>query len=295
MVSVTSLPRKDAVSTLRGVGLGQMIERTVDLPTMPTVAMRVMSLADSTHADVRKLAALIEVDQGIAGRILRIANSSLFRRQREISSVIQAISMLGLRELKNLVVGIAARTLYRGTGKEEQRLWEHSVAVGLGALIIARRWAPELRGAAFLAGQMHDVGRIVLRNQDRQSAAEAEKRGQLVGLANAERSLLGFSHADIGAVLMNRWNLPEGVEWSALCHHDGDFAVLAGDHARLVATVILADHVADAAKIGTVEGAQDEELLAEAAGTLGLELEELAEVQEELMRTYQQERTSLFH
>jgi hypothetical protein len=106
--------------------------------------------------------------------IMRVVNSAAYGRQRAVSSLVQAVSLLGFKEIKSLVISASMRTLCRTFGPAEQRLWRHAVCTALGARLVARRVSRAREDEAFLAGQLHDVGKIVLQNHLGEALARAD-------------------------------------------------------------------------------------------------------------------------
>lgn len=284
-----------AVEGLQANGLGAMIEQTLKLPTMPFIAGKVIAAIDKPETSIKELTALIEADQGIASKVLRIANSSFYGRPRKVSNVRQALMVLGFSELKNLVVAIAAKSIYKSQDQQEMRLWEHSVGCAIGTTLLARSAAPEVREVAFVAGQMHDVGRVVMRMHHPGAYREAERRSGVGGDVEYELKLFGFSHPDVGAVIMKRWNLPEALEEAAFHHHDlGLGSVLAANHARLIACVAISDHLCHRAGIGSapIDLAISDDI-EEALSILSLNPDQLIELEAALKDAYAKERSLL--
>ncbi len=249
--------------------LQDVVAQTLELPAMPFIATRVMRAVDDPASTVNVIAALVEADPGITAWIMRVVNSAAFGRQRRVTSLPQAVALLGFAELKNLVVSASVRALYRSFGPAEKAMWQHSVAVGAGARLIAMRAAKGAREAAFLAGQMHDVGKLILRNHMPKQLEAAEKLLGERGPTACEESVIGFSHADVGALLMQRWGLPGPIEAAAFYHHDLDLcASLAADQVPLVACVALADALAD--RLLGAGGGDDDLVAVQAAELLRL-------------------------
>lgn len=292
-MALLSSPTAPAVKAKPG-DLRALVEKTLELPAMPVIATRVMRAVEDPKTTTNVLAAVIETDPGITGWIMRVVNSAAYGRQRRVTSLAQAISLLGFVELKNLVVSASMRAIYRSFGPIEKDLWLHSVAVGSGARILANRVAKKFREPAFLAGQMHDVGKLVIRNTFPERFLDALKSRPELGTIAAEEAQLGFSHVDVGALLMQRWNMPAPIEAAAFYHHDLELAqMLAAEHAQLVGCVVLANELAHRLGHGGPAHEGEGPSLAAALELFSLDEPTLAEVQVEVEEAVAAERTGM--
>jgi HD-like signal output (HDOD) protein len=231
--------------------LASVVASALDIPTIPAVATKVIKAVEDDRTTADALAKIIVVDQGITARILRVCNSAFYGMPRQITSLQRAVTVLGMRELKNLVISASTRNLYKNFGPVEQQMWEHSAGCAMGAQYVALKLCPSARDLAFLAGQMHDVGKVIMRNKLVVKFDEAQILSKTMGTTDAEAKVFGYSHTDVGALLMKRWNMPEAVELAAFLHHDLSLGEsVAGDHIKLVACVALANHLCHACGVG---------------------------------------------
>ncbi len=274
--------------------LASFIERTLDLPTMPTIAVRVIKAVDDPNTSALAMAKIIEVDQGISARILRVCNSAMFGLRSRVNTVQHAVTILGLRELKYLVVSASNRYLYKRFGPREQRMWEHSMGCGIGVRMIAERFAPDLRDIAFLAGQMHDVGKVIMNNHNPSQYEKVENNALDVGTCSAEQLVFGFSHSDVGSIIMQRWNMPASIEAAAFYHHDLMLCeAVANEHARLTACVALGDYLCHLKGIGSAESKEDQALIDSILVHLPVPREKLDELAQIFFERFQTEKSSL--
>jgi len=116
----------------------RLILKTVDIPSLPPVAMKVMNLIKDDFASLKALEEIISRDQGFATRLLRIANSPYYGRDRKIEDISQALLLTGFETLKSLVIAASLKDLNRQFGIFEQKLWEHSLGVALCSSLLAR-------------------------------------------------------------------------------------------------------------------------------------------------------------
>ena len=138
------------------------------LPVIPEVATKIMGIAeDGSEISFRELENIIKVDPGLTTKILRVANSAMYARQREIKNLQMAITLLGLKNLKSLVLLVTASNLFGKANKKDfyTRFWRHSVVTAFLARHIALRSnQKELADEAFLAGLLHDIGQAAFYN-----------------------------------------------------------------------------------------------------------------------------------
>ncbi len=206
--------------------LQKIIMSTRDLPAMPQVASKVLELSSDPNTSAAQLQQVISDDQAMTARILKIANSAMYSCSRKIKTLTEAIVMLGFNSIRSLVVTSAARNLYNTrksrSGLKERLLWEHSIGSGFACRLLAQKHAPALTEEAFLAGLMHDIGKLVL------NIRVPERFDEIVQVVyNENRSFhvteqdhFGFTHAEVGSLLVNKWKLSPVLENVIRNHHN---------------------------------------------------------------------------
>jgi len=228
MTATTEAPGavETAVSDEASHQLHKIIMTTRDLPAMPQVAGKVLELSSDPNTSAAQLQQVIADDQAMAARILKIANSAMYSCSRKIKTLTEAIVMLGFNSIRSLVVTSAARNLYQTSGTrsglKERLLWEHSIGCAFACRKIAQQRHPALAEEAFLAGLMHDIGKLVLNLQ------VPEKFDEIVQIVynegrcfhETERALLDFDHTHVGSLLVNKWKLSPVLEDVILEHHN---------------------------------------------------------------------------
>jgi HD-like signal output (HDOD) protein len=228
MTTALGAPPENAAATATGTSqkLEQIIMTTRDLPAMPQVASKVLELSSDPNTSAAQLQQIIADDQAMTARILKIANSAMYSCSRKVKTLTEAIVMLGFNSIRSLVVTSAARNLYNTeqnrTGLKERLLWEHSIGSAFACRLLAQAKIPSLAEEAFLAGLMHDIGKLVLNLQVPEVFDEIV---QVVYNENqpfvvTEKRYLGFDHTQVGSQLVNKWNLSPALEEVILHHHD---------------------------------------------------------------------------
>ncbi len=197
------------------------------LPPLPEVLSRLMTYFQGGGDDVRQLVVHLSQDPVLAARVLRVANSSLYGLSRRVSTLQDAVSVVGLAGVQSIIVAAAMAVLFQSleetlaeSGHDPHAFWRHSIGAALCARLIARQTGapPE---AAFIAGLLHDMGYLIL------AARFSSHHVQLVQYRElrdchryqAEMEWLGFSHAQIGAAFADRWNFPIEIHDAITYHH----------------------------------------------------------------------------
>ncbi len=211
----------------KGRSLREKILRSVEnLPPMPQIMHRAQSILRNPNLNLKELADLIETDQALAIKVLRLSNSAYYRRLERVSSIQEAAVVLGLRAVGELLtVTCTSKLLGRsllGYDLPAESLWRHSLSVAVGARIIAKSKCPPLADDAFSAGLIHDAGKLILdeyilERKDEFSAFLADGNETFL---RAERKILGFDHAEIAARVCENWSFPKAISTPVRYHHD---------------------------------------------------------------------------
>lgn len=185
-----------------------------DLPTMPVVAMKVMTLLNNPDFSTKELARIISSDLGITAKILKIANSAFYGCSREIASVDRAVVLLGARTMKSLVVAASTKGVYKDSGLVEQKMWEHGVGVAIGAHILASELRVTLHEEALVCGLLHDIGKVILKHHFPEKFEQLYEAMYNQGstFEDLEMQIFGFSHTEVATVVARHWKLSQSVE-----------------------------------------------------------------------------------
>jgi putative nucleotidyltransferase with HDIG domain len=200
--------------------LRAQILNSKDLPTIPVLLARILAVVDGEHSSARELVDVMQRDQALTGRVLRLANSGFFGFSRQVATLPRAIMILGFSTVRSLALGVKIWEAMRGRdGLSLTELWEHSALVGAAARLIARRVRVADPEEIFTAGLLHDIGRAVLNLRfPAEYAAAASATGP--DRLERERAAFGIDHTQAGAWLAEAWSLPQSIVETAACHHD---------------------------------------------------------------------------
>ena len=218
-----SLPDKKHPS---GETLRKKILRTVSqLPPMPDTVLKAREIMENPSSDFKELGKLLETDQAIAAKVLKLANSSYYGLSGKVSSIQHASVILGHKALGELItIGGAATILgnrLEGYGLEAGVLWRHSLAVAFGSRIIANRKNPAISNDSFTAGLIHDAGKLILDQhilERKELFQEFMANGQQ-SFVNAEKYILEFDHSEIASEVCKSWNIPQALTIAIRHHH----------------------------------------------------------------------------
>lgn len=234
---------------------------------MPAVAARVMQLLGDHDVKQKDLANTISADASLTSKVLQIANSPFYGFTRKITTVKDAVVLLGLAAIKSLAITAATRHIYKSPGLLETLLWEHSVGTGIAARLLSMRTRACDPDEAFVSGLMHDVGKSVLNNFDRLRYLrfyQTAYNENLVGpeYMALEREEFGFSHVSVGEKVAEKWNLSESMTGCIIYHPltDPECFTKAADP-RLLAVVAQANLICHFLGIGVREPIDDVPLM----------------------------------
>ena len=194
-----------------------------NLPSLPAVVMELLASMDQEDVNIDALSQKIAQDQALTAKTLRLANSSFYGMANQVTTIHEAIAILGFRTVRSLATTAALIGTFGGhanTSFNVAPFWRHAIA----AAICARELAPYLKlnpEYAYTTGLLHDVGRLVLvtQFQPNYEATMAHRAEHDCHLLDAERAVLGVDHALVGLVLTRHWKFPEAMQQAVACHH----------------------------------------------------------------------------
>jgi putative nucleotidyltransferase with HDIG domain len=275
--------------------LEQIIMAAGDLPTIPIVATKVMQLMEDENATADDLARVVASDPAVAARVLKISNSSFYGCQRQIQTLPHAIMMLGFVTLKSVVVAASVKQVYHPFGLTEKLLWEHSFGAGLAARIIASETRLVNAEEAFLGGLFHDLGKIIMNFLDKEKFQAVMQRCYNDGIdfEQAEQTLFPYTHEEVGALVIKKWNFPDHLMKAVMAHHS---LALAEDEdpylVRLTCVVSLSNIFCHRYGIGTIGGEEEIDVAATVqATTLGLTAEKVDELLTSFKEAYDKDQS----
>ncbi len=204
----------------------ELAQGVSQLTALPDVCIQVNRMAEEDRHSAEEMARVISRDPGLTSQLLRIANSAYYGLASRVETVTRAITVIGNRELRDLVLATSVINRFSDLAEDQQLLedyWRHSVQVGCLARALARGAAARvLHGERlFVAGLLHDIGRLVMavRIPELLRVMNALARSQRIPMCEAERLVFDLDHCEVGEALLAEWELPELFRETAALHH----------------------------------------------------------------------------
>jgi putative nucleotidyltransferase with HDIG domain len=198
------------------------------LPTLPSVVVRLLSLTQSNESKIQEVVQLLSADQSLTGKLLSLAGSASLGVRVPVTSVQQAVVLLGFETVRNLALSVKVFETFQGPKGESadapfkrEEFWKHSLAVATAAEMLASRAKPKLNaGDAFVCGLLHDIGKVAFDTAMPKSFARIVETAALTrgDIADIERRLVGVDHALAGKRLAEAWNLPQVITQTIWMH-----------------------------------------------------------------------------
>lgn len=214
----------------------EVVAAVNELPPMPQVVSRVLEILSDPNSQMSQLVDVLSRDPALVARLIRVSNSALYGRGQETSSLDQAVVRLGANAVRSLVMAASMRSLFpmdkTNVGIWGQKLWQHSIECGLASRLVAQRAKYPDPEEAFVAGVLHDIGKVVilLRRPEEYREILREQTASKDNFFQTERRVLGFDHTDVGELLLEKWQMPRNLQASVKHHHE---PAGAGEESRL--------------------------------------------------------------
>lgn len=204
--------------------LQAIVQKFDHLPAMPGVAMRLIKAIQKPDNDFREIAGLISSDAALSAKVLKIINSPFYGQINRITTVDQAVRLLGLNTIKNLSLSLILKTSFLRQGPSRLNLtgfWKESLVGAVAAKLLAERAKIKNAEDAFFLGLLENIGSLTLAYllPDQYAMVRSEVQAQKIGFQDAENLVFGFNHMDVGALLTRSWGLPEAFHVPIQHHH----------------------------------------------------------------------------
>lgn len=263
----------------------RIVRETHSLSSLPTVYYQLVEAIEEPTSSNRDIERILHSDSGLAARLLRIANSALYAFPSKIDTIGRAITVIGTAQLRELTLAASVIKMFDNISSElvdMQSFWTHSIACGICARALAGYRREPNTERLFVAGLLHDIGRVLMFSKIPQQAGDAMQRATDTGelLFKVEKELIGFDHAAVGYALLNQWKLPAPIVNAVRYHHRPALNNLNSD----AAIVHLADIISNALQLGSSGGKYVPPLDSKAWEQIGLSPSILAPTIEQLTR-----------
>lgn len=255
-------------------------------PGMPATAVKLLALIDNPAMRVSQIERILRQDPGLTANVLRLANSAYFGIPSKVGSIRQAVILLGLKRLIQMVIAACVGAIMDqsvpGYDLSPGELWRHSLAVSVAAEGLAKELQIEAAEETFTAALLHDVGKLVLGKfvkDDLKQIQTAVSQG--ISFEVAETIVLGINHADVGARILTNWSLPLEIVQAIEFHHAPQNAE---NKSTMLDIVHVANFISMMIGIGTGRDGLQHEPSAEVTERLGVEPHHLEKVASKTMQ-----------
>lgn len=224
------------------------------IPTLPTVLERITSLLRNPKTSAEEIGKAITKDQSLASKVLKLVNSAFYGFPGKISTITHAVVILGFATIKNIVLTASIFESFKegsekNVGFDMEKFWVHSVACGAASQILAKHIGNKDREECFIAGLIHDIGKIIfckyLPKEFIQVTQNVQKKNILI--YDSEKELFDTTHQEIGGVIVENWNLPSNLQYAVCYHHN---PLKTREHYTITAIVHCADIIVRALDFG---------------------------------------------
>jgi len=272
--------------------LEKIILDTIDIPSLPTVAVKALELINSDSSSIDELEKIISRDQSFSARLLRIANSPYYGMNRRIDTISSGVMLIGFNTMKSLVVAASLKDMHRKFGLFEQKLWEHSLGVSVASSLLARVSKLAQPEEALVAGLIHDVGKTILNNSIPDQYALITQKVYEEGrqYKDVETKLLGYTHCDVGGLIARKWKLPKNLEIVIQYHHAQTLPIFEDSSFESLCQIV---NVADAVCLSQHIGMKGPENIKIHYSTLGFGEAGFKKVLDLFITTYAEQKAAL--
>lgn len=201
-----------------------LLRKSTEIASLPAVYMRLVEVMEDPYSSAEDVGAVISEDTGLTARLLRLVNSAMYGFPSKIESVKQGLTVVGTQQIHDLALATSVVDMFKDVPQDlvdMDTFWHHSIGCG----VCARALATELRAPnverLFVAGLLHDIGRLIVFQHYPEGARAAVELARSDGhlLFDAERESMGYDHAAVGQALLAAWNLPASLREPVAYHH----------------------------------------------------------------------------
>ncbi len=196
------------------------------IPTLPTVLERITTLLQNPQTSAEEIGRAITQDQALASKVLKLVNSAFYGFPGRISTITHAVVILGFSTIKNIVLTASIFDRFKSkkdssSGFNMEKFWLHSVACGAAAQTLAKHVGNQDKEECFIAGLIHDIGKIILCQYLPKEFNAVIKNVQEnnILIYDSEKELLNTTHQEIGGIIAKNWNLPTSLQYAVCYHH----------------------------------------------------------------------------
>ncbi len=267
----------------------EIVKQVGNMPSLPTIFYEIREAVDDPHSTSGKIGDIISKDQSLAARLLRLSNSAFYGFPRSIDTISEAVTMIGLRQVRDLALATCVIQCFEDLPPDfvtVEEFWIHNISCGIAAKLIAAETGLRDTERLFVSGLLHDIGRALM------YIKLPEESLLIFNLCNERESLehkvepevLGFDHSDLGACLLETWQLPKSLIEAVEHHHRPSIAMMCPKEASIVN---ISDFLVNGLRLGTSGEKFIPPFFDDAWSRLGLDMEALPRISEDLLQQNQ--------
>ncbi len=270
------------------ITLIKLVNKVKEMPPLPQSIIKILEITKKDDSSAHDLSKIFERDPTLAVNILKLANSPIYGFASRISTISHAIVCLGLETVKSIALTSSTHDMLNkeipAYGLGEGMLWQHSIASGSCAKIIAQRIGYNDCEEAYIAGMLIDIGKIILSSfaEDQFNQVMEKSEKDKIPFNKAEQDVLGFGHPQVGGRIIKKWNLPSALVEAVQYHHQPDKAET---HKTLTYIVHLADAISCMLGVGLGNDGLMYEIEENTLDVLGINKEDVESIMSELADT----------
>lgn len=269
---------------------GELLEKLKDIPTLPTVAMRVNELINDPTSSGSDIAEVLKKDQILTAKVLRLVNSSYYAIPGGVTDVQRALAFLGFNTVAQLVLGISVFSLFKTLDDEQEfsmlDFWRHALGTAVCSEMLAKRLKLPKPEEAFTCGLLHDIGKLVLHeiDPDRLKAVLRETRARNASFLEVEREWELPGHSFLGEVIATKWGLPQVIRLAIRYHHFdvSQMGSILSSAKPLIQVVRLSNTLCVKNQIGKSGDCSSGEITPDMLAPLRLSLEDVTQIEKDL-------------
>ena len=240
--------------------LSHLVDKADELVSLPGIYYKVNEMVEAPNASMSDIGKLISQDPALTTRILRLANSAIYGFSREVDTVSKALTTIGTKKLRDLVLATSAVEAFDGIPNDlitMDDFWSHSIRCGAAASYLAELVNIRDRDSLFVSGLLHDIGQLTLFSLMPEPAKQILQRSlddpDEPEISQCEKDLLGYTHAELGSELAKKWHLPDLLSTTIRYHHDPENAE---SHTKECYLIHIANSIAVLAELNSTEIAE---------------------------------------
>ena len=274
------------------VSIKDLVDSVKDKLTFSKVGMKILRLFEESDFSAYELAKVISLDPILAAYILKISNSAFYNFSGKVKTLSDAITLIGFEEVKKIVIMISAKNAFKVSDEFDKILWEHSLAVAVASSIVNEKVKITEDGVAYIAGLLHDIGKIVFKKSELVDYMEILKESYEndKDIRPLEEDKYGYNHADVGGYILQEWNFDQEIIDAVSFHHLNFSLKKTSDFLNKAALVNFSDFIVNnLLGIGKKSKIDDESVILKlpSAKVIGFEQQHLSGLMDEIERRFE--------